>query len=94
LDTFRQYFNEELKDLYSEPEIRSFYFPVMEFLTGQSRAYLLANKNNQLSETQISQFEIIVSRLKKCEPLQYVLGEETFCSHEVLIVNRFDKDFA
>jgi len=79
LDTFRQYINEELKNVYSEQEIRSFYFLVMEFLTGQSRVHILANKNNHLSETQINEFEIIVSRLKKQEPLQYILGEEVFC---------------
>ncbi|MDR3706476.1 MAG: peptide chain release factor N(5)-glutamine methyltransferase [Paludibacteraceae bacterium] len=79
MDTFRQYINEELKNIYSEQEIRGFYFLVMEFLTGQSRVHILANKNNHLSETQINDFEIIVSRLKKQEPLQYILGEEVFC---------------
>lgn len=79
MNTLRGYINEELKELYSEQEIRSFYFLVMEFLTGQPRTYILANKNNQLSETQTKEFEIIVSRLKKQEPLQYILGEEIFC---------------
>jgi release factor glutamine methyltransferase len=51
----------------------------MEYLSGQSRVHILANKNNHLSETQINDFEIIVSRLKKQEPLQYILGEEVFC---------------
>lgn len=79
MDTYRQYINEELKNIYSEQEIRAFYFLVMEYLSGQSRVHILANKNNHLSETQINDFEIIVSRLKKQEPLQYILGEEVFC---------------
>lgn len=75
---FRQYLKAELSDLYSDLEIRNLFFQVMEYLTGGTHAEILANKYNHLSYTQIKEFESIVARLKKSEPIQYVLGSSLF----------------
>lgn len=78
MQQLRTYINAALEGQYPEGEIRSFFFWIMEEFTGASRADILANKYNQLSETQIDAFKTIVARLQNFEPLQYILGETEF----------------
>lgn len=74
----RQYINTALANKYPEGEIRTFYFWIMETLTGASRIEILANKYTDLSETQTDAFKSIVARLQNFEPIQYILGETDF----------------
>ncbi len=78
MQQFRQYIKTELSGLYSDLEIRNLFFQIMESLTGGSHAEILANKYSYFSDIQTKEFESIVSRLKKSEPIQYVLGSCSF----------------
>lgn len=78
MQQLRNYINTALCNLYPEGEIRSFFFWIMEELTGASRTEILANKYKDLSETQIDSFKTIVLRLQNFEPIQYILGETDF----------------
>lgn len=78
MQTLRQYISQELNGLYPDGEIRSFFYIILELMTGGSRAEILANKYTDFSETEIDAFKTIVSRLKNFEPLQYIIGETEF----------------
>ncbi len=74
----RQYITEKLSGLYSDNEIRNFYYLAIENLTGLKIEQILANKNKELSANQRNSFAIIVNRLQNFEPIQYIFGSTTF----------------
>lgn len=76
---YRQYIKEKLQNSYSEEEIKSFYFLLLEHITGFSRAEILANKNSDLSDTQLIELKSFVLRLQNHEPIQHILGKTIFC---------------
>ncbi|KXW55513.1 peptide chain release factor N(5)-glutamine methyltransferase [Ferrovum sp. PN-J185] len=51
---------------------------LVEYLTQQNYAYLLAHANDSLSEAQTSLFHQLLQRLHLGEPLAYVIGEQEF----------------
>ena len=68
----------ELKGLYPETEIRNFGYLIVEKLTGYSRTEIILNKNTLFSAEQDLLIENIIKRLKKFEPIQYILEETEF----------------
>lgn len=58
---------------------------VMEERFGLSQTDLLLGKDNELSANDISELQIIVGRLLKSEPLQYVLGYTGFCNLKIRV---------
>ncbi len=58
---------------------------VMEERFGLSQTDLLLGKDNELSANDISELQIIVGRLSKSEPLQYVLGCTDFCNLKIRV---------
>lgn len=78
MQSFKQHINYVLQDIYSEVEIRYFFYDILEKITGFSRTQLMANVDIELSENQTADAENFVERLKNNEPIQYVLGETEF----------------
>jgi release factor glutamine methyltransferase len=72
------YISQSLSHLYSKPEAGRLAMLIMEHITQFSQAKILTNKNTILSDTQHEKVQLIVERLKKNEPLQYILGESEF----------------
>lgn len=72
------YISQSLSHLYSKPEVGRLAMLIMEHITQFSQAKILTNKNTILSDTQHEKVQLIVERLKKNEPLQYILGESEF----------------
>jgi release factor glutamine methyltransferase len=68
----------QLQGLYSENEIRSFYFLIYEKITGLTRTELIINKNTIFSIEQRKKADSFIEKLKKHEPIQYILGETVF----------------
>ena len=74
--------------VYDKQEAREIAFWLLEFYLGVSKIDVLLNKN--VPENTINWQEII-ARLNKNEPIQYILGETTFfgkkflVNHDVLI---------
>ena len=68
-----------LQNVYSESEIHVLGMLILEKLTGFSRTRLLTDKEIILNETQRELSIHFLERLKKHEPIQYILGETEFC---------------
>lgn len=72
-------FKSELHLVYSDIEIESLFYWCIHSIFNSSRSEWLLKADFSLSSEEINTFIEIVSRLKKLEPIQYVLGECEFC---------------
>ena len=68
----------ELAGIYSVEEIESLIFLIFGKIKGYSRTRVLLASDENLSNEELEEINQIVSRLKKCEPIQYILGETEF----------------
>ena len=68
-----------LLQIYSPGEARAIYRMVMEVRFGLSQTDLLLGKDKELSAHDLEEKEKIIKRLLSGEPVQYVLGQATFC---------------
>jgi release factor glutamine methyltransferase len=66
-------------------EGRALYELIMERRFGLSRTDILLGKDTTLSAKDNEELQIIVDRVAKGEPVQYVLGSEEFCGREFLV---------
>ena len=55
---------------------------LMGFVLGQSRAYLIAHDDQELSAAQSQLFSTAIERRAAREPLQYITGTAEFCGYE------------
>ena len=70
-----------LQQVYSPGEARALLRLVMEMRFGLSHTDLLLGKDKELSAEHQAELEIIIERLLRKEPVQYVLGVAEFCGH-------------
>ncbi len=75
------YIISELDGIYSHEEAREMAFWVVEETTGLSRAAISARKDTQ----NISNIEIILKRLRKKEPIQYIFGHTLWYGLDLLV---------
>ena len=78
LNEARTVLTKELKNVYETDESRNIIDLVIEHITNMSRAEQVKNKIPYLTCTQLEDLDAITERLKKNEPVQYVLGEAWF----------------
>ncbi|TMI92761.1 MAG: peptide chain release factor N(5)-glutamine methyltransferase [Bacteroidetes bacterium] len=78
LNEARTVLTKELKNVYESDESRNIIELVIEHITNMSRAEQVKNKVSYLTCTQLEEIDAITERLKKNEPVQYVLGEAWF----------------
>src|SRR6188768_2138880 len=78
LNEARTVLTKELKNVYESDESRNIIELVIEHITNLSRAEQVKNKVPYLTCTQLEDLDAITERLKKNEPVQYVLGEAWF----------------
>ena len=78
LNEARTVLTKELKNFYESDELRNIIELVIEHITNMSRAEQVKNKVPYLTCTQLEDLDAITERLKKNEPVQYVLGEAWF----------------
>src|SRR6478736_4753576 len=78
LNEARTILTKELKNVYESDELRNIIELVVEHITNMSRAEQVKNKVPYLTCTQLEDLDAITERLKKNEPVQYVLGEAWF----------------
>ena len=74
-----------LRQRYGSGEARALYEFIMERRFGLSRTDILLGKDTTLSAEDKAELEIIVDRVAKGEPVQYVLGCADFCGREFLV---------
>ena len=72
------FFRDELKGLYDVEEIENFIFYSFEHYLGFTRTDLSLKANETVTESELLKFNNVVKRLKKEEPIQYILGETSF----------------
>lgn len=72
------YIKESLADLYSPNEITFLTQIVIENVTDLSIPMIISDKNRKITINQQKRIEEIVERLKKSEPIQYILGGAQF----------------
>ena len=72
------YFETELTQFYSKKEVQNMAFWCIHSISNLSRSEYLMSSNSPLSADTVSFYQSVVSRLKKFEPVQYVLGECEF----------------
>ena len=70
--------DDNLSQLYSPEEIKSFTALLFEHLLGLSRLKVHLQKHEQIPDAKLTEFKEIVGRLKNFEPIQYILGETEF----------------
>ncbi|MGQ7867942.1 peptide chain release factor N(5)-glutamine methyltransferase [Sunxiuqinia sp. sy24] len=73
-----KYIRKELNGLYHEGEIESLIRIIFEKLRHYTLSDLMLKENVVLSERESQEIKQIVARLKKQEPIQYILGETEF----------------
>jgi release factor glutamine methyltransferase len=76
---------QQLQQRYDAGEARALYEFVMQRRFGLSRTDILLGKDTNLSADDKAELEIIVQRIAKGEPVQYVLGYEEFCGRNFLV---------
>ncbi len=73
-----RFIKKELTGKYPAHEISSFIFWLFEAYLGWSKTQVLINENNPVAESSILKFLDAAKRLKKYEPIQYILGYTEF----------------
>ena len=68
----------ELEGIFPKEEIESLIFLIYEKVKGYSRTQFMLSREEKLSTDELVEIEKIVSRLKKHEPIQYILGQTEF----------------
>lgn len=69
---------DDLSQLYSRDEIKSFTSLLFEHLLGLSRLKVHLQRHDMIPDAKLTEFKEIVDRLKNYEPIQYILGETEF----------------
>ena len=70
----------KLQQRYGSGEGRALYELILSQRFGLSRTDILLGKDTTLSAEKQAELQIIVDRVVKGEPVQYVLGCEEFCA--------------
>lgn len=78
MQTTIQYIKKELTAYYPETEVQGFIRILIESVCGWNYTQQVLNKNERISVPQFDQIESAVLRLKKYEPIQYIIGETEF----------------
>ncbi len=74
----RTVLNKELKNVYDNDELKNIIDLVIEHITSMPRMEQVKSKVSYLTCEQLEDIDLITERLKKNEPIQYVLGEAWF----------------
>jgi release factor glutamine methyltransferase len=78
LNEARTVLTKELNTIYDSDELKNIVELVIEHITNMPRMEQVKNKAAYLTCTQLENLDAITERLKKNEPIQYVLGEAWF----------------
>lgn len=85
LHEFFNYFKKELSEIYSSSESENIADWVFEHFTGLQKGGRHLKKNEIVSESIRMELENALVKLKKHEPVQYVLGESWFYKEKFLV---------
>ena len=83
LKTAKNYFTEQLKNLFSSTEINSMWKEIICLRLNWNHSDFILNTTSRLSESDLLFIRSYVHRLKKNEPFQYIHGTTTFFGLEL-----------
>ena len=75
LKSFKKYFHDELKELYSLEELDSLFFILINYYLQISKIAYIQNPQKQLNKLNIKKIYSKIKLLKENMPIQYVIGE-------------------
>ena len=75
----------QLQGLYSDSEIKSFSYLILEWVCKKDKHILLRDKDKHLPEKEQLKIQKIVDELKKYRPIQHILGETEFFGLKFLV---------
>lgn len=78
LKQLKNNFTEELSDLYPSEEIQSFFSILSEKYLNLSRVQITLEAEKEIDSAILQKFETTVKKLKKHEPIQYIVGDTEF----------------
>ena len=84
LNKYKNYFFNQLKTIYPETEISSFWSWLTEFYLNKTRIELALNPL-QLTDEMKQNFDAALNRLKNQEPIQHILGETYFMDYPISV---------
>lgn len=85
LKSLKTYFNEALLGFYPETEIDSFFNMLSEHVLKMKRIDISQNLYAVVSGKKYEKFQAAVERLKKNEPIQYIIGDTEFYGLELKV---------
>jgi len=78
LKAFQQYFHEQLDAIYGQNEVSSFFRLLIEHILNLKPVELALAPDQTISNAIQEQFDEVIKRLKREEPIQYIIGETEF----------------
>ena len=75
LKSFKKYFHDELKNLYSLEELDSLFFILINYYLEISKIAYIQNPQKQLNESNFKKIVSKIKLLKQNMPIQYIIGE-------------------
>lgn len=85
LKDFRLFFKNELIDVYPNNEIDSFFFLLIDEYLGLQRIDTVLKPDFKIDEQELSILKNALKRLKKEEPIQYIIGKTEFYGYPFLV---------
>lgn len=80
-----QYLKQQLKNIYDETEAANIASLAIEHITSLTKSGRLVRKNESLPGHQLRQLEHYLQRLKKHEPIQYIMNKAWFYGMELYV---------
>lgn len=78
--SYKIIFQQELSDLYDKAEIEAFFYLVLEKFHGLKRIDLALSPDMVVDGLHLKKWKNVIALLKTYMPIQYILGEATFCN--------------
>lgn len=80
-----RYMRSELAELYDDGEIRTMGQMLFEEYLGWDTAKLLISKAETINQSDLLKFHWAIEDLKRCRPIQHILGHTDFCGLDLLV---------
>lgn len=80
LKKIKEDFSAELKDYFSEDEIRVFFFEILFWATQKTKTDFYIHQNLILTQAEEDKFSFAVQELKTQKPIQYITNSQSFFS--------------
>lgn len=85
LSEIREFFENELVDIYDKNEIRALYRQAALEINGYSMLHLHFHPDDKVQESELIKYASWVKRLKQHEPVQYITGKTWFMDLEIQV---------